>query len=159
MMKRRKKKKRTFKPFGNPGRKLRTNVITSAPPMAIADRAPGMLCSLSVCYSVCSCARLGDSGGRVYLKTFRKRRTLSPYYEKYSQNEKIFHASRDWICVSREIFPSEKAWYWCRKQQANTTIKRRVVCSFFTRLGKRNASFSWLCLFCPQRERRIHTRI
>ena len=61
MMKRR-KKKRTFKPFGNPGRKLRTNVITSAPPMAIADRAPGILCSLSVCYSVCSCARLGDSG-------------------------------------------------------------------------------------------------
>ena len=30
---------RTFKPFGNPGRVLRTNVITSAPPMAIADRA------------------------------------------------------------------------------------------------------------------------
>lgn len=56
----------------------------------------------------------------------------------------------------REIFPSEKAWYWCRKQQANTTIKKRVVCSFFTRLGKRNASFSWLCLFCPQREKNTH---
>ena len=59
--------------------------------------------------------------------------------------------------VFREIFPSEKAWYWCRKQQANTTIKKRVVCSFFTRLGKRNASFSWLCLFCPQREREEYT--
>ena len=71
-MKKWRKKKRTFKPFGNPGRKLRTNVITSAPPMAIADRAPGMLCSLSVCYSVRSCARLGDSGGRVLSENFSK---------------------------------------------------------------------------------------
>jgi len=52
MMKRRKKRNvvcDTFKPFGNPGRKLRTNVITSAPPMAIADRAPGICSVFSVC--------------------------------------------------------------------------------------------------------------
>lgn len=34
------KKSRTFSPSGNPGRVLLTNVITSAPPMAISDRAP-----------------------------------------------------------------------------------------------------------------------
>ena len=37
------KKSRTFSPSGNPGRVLLTNVITSAPPMAISDRAPMMM--------------------------------------------------------------------------------------------------------------------
>ena len=37
------KKSRTFSPSGNPGRMLLTNVITSAPPMAISDRAPMMI--------------------------------------------------------------------------------------------------------------------
>ena len=94
MMKRR-KKKRTFKPFGNPGRKLRTNAITSAPPMAIADRAPGISCSLSVCYSVCSCARLGDSGGGESLSE-----NFSKEANALSVERKILSKREDISCVS-----------------------------------------------------------
>ena len=155
MMKRR-KKKRTFKPFGNPGRKLRTNVITSAPPMAIADRAPGILCSLSVCYSVCSCARLGDSGGRVYLKLFERG-------ERSLRNTKNTLKTRRYFSrlvtgyVFREIFPPEKEWYWCRKQQANTTIKKRVVFLSLLVWGKETPPFRGsVCFVLREREEYTH---
>lgn len=106
MMKRRKKRNvvcDTFKPFGNPGRKLRTNVITSAPPMAIADRAPGICSVFSVCIIVSVRALVLESLGRVYL--FSNKGS-----ERYSQNEKeekIFQQSRDWICIERSLFTPE----------------------------------------------------
>ena len=57
----------------------------------------------------------------------------------------------------REIFPSEKEWYWCRKQQANTTIKKRVVFLSLLVWGKETPPFRGSVCFVLIRERR--TRI
>ncbi|CCO14686.1 predicted protein [Bathycoccus prasinos] len=125
--------------------------------MAIADRAPGMLCSLSVCYSVCSCARLGDSGGRVYLKTFRKRRTLSPYYEKYSQNEKIFQSSRDWICVSRDL--SVREGVVLVQKAAGKQHNKEESCLFFLYSFGEKKRLLFVALFVLSSEREKNTHV
>jgi hypothetical protein len=74
--------------------------------MAIADRAPGIFV-LYLCVIVCVRALVLETLGRVLSETyFSKRRTLSAYYEKYSQNEKIFQSLVTGY-VFREIFPPE----------------------------------------------------
>ena len=73
--------------------------------MAIADRAPGISCSLSVCYSVCSCARLGDSGGGESLsENFSKEaNALSVERKILSKREDISVVSRLDMCFERSF--------------------------------------------------------
>ena len=60
--------------------------------------------------------------------------------------------------VFREIFPPEKAWYWCRKQQANYTIKKSCLFFLYSFGEKKRLLFVALFVLSSERERRTRTQ-
>ena len=126
--------------------------------MAIADRAPGMLCSLSVCYSVCSCARLGDSGGRVLSENFSKEaNALSVERKILSKTRRYFMRLVTWICVSRDL--SVREGVVLVQKAAGKHHNKEESCLFFLYSFGEKKRLLFVALFVLSSEREEYTRI
>ena len=105
---------------------------------------------------MCVRALVLETLGRVLSETyFSKRRTLSAYYEKYSQNEKIFQSSRDWICVSRDLSVREGV---VLQKAAGKQHNKEESCLFFLySFGeKKRLLFVALFVLSSEREKHVH---
>ena len=93
--------------------------------------------------------------GEFYLKLF-ERGERSPRNTKNTLKTRRYFSRLVTGYVFREIFPPEKAWYWCRKQQANNTIKKSCLFFLYSFGEKKRLLFVALFVLSSEREKNTH---